>query len=283
MLDAHHHLWDPDRLDYPWMPADGPLRRAYLLDELERMRRETGVARTVVVQAAPALEESIFLMSLAAREPRIAGVVGWVDLDRPVDAVARDLDALGRRGPLVGVRPMLQDIADPGWLARPGVQAALALLARRSLVLDVLCREEQLPPVVDALASHPDLRVCVNHLAKPDYARMSERWLAGMRALAQRPHAWCKVSGLVTEVPRGASVDAFRAHVAAAAEAFGPSNLIYGSDWPTCRLVAEPSAVRELAEELSADLAPAEPERFWGLAARECYRLSDNQPSMRRP
>jgi L-fuconolactonase len=282
-MDAHHHLWDPARPHYPWMPADGPLRRVHLLGELERMRADTGVERTVVVQAAPALEESVFLMELALREARISGVVGWVELDRPTDAVAVDLDALGRLGPLVGVRPMLQDVADPDWLARPHVQAALALLARRGLVLDLLCREEQLPRAARALVAHPDLRVCVDHLAKPDYARVSARWLESMRLVAQRPYAYCKVSGLVTEVAPGASADAFRAHVAAAAETFGPSNLIYGSDWPVCQLAAEPGAVRDLADELTAAFDPAERERFWWLAAHECYRLSHDQRPIGRP
>jgi L-fuconolactonase len=281
-IDAHHHLWDPARLDYPWMPADGPLRRPYLLGELEQLRAQTGVERTVVVQAAPALEESVFLMSLAAQDERIAGVVGWVELDRAADAVAGDLGMLARLGPLVGVRPMLEDVADLDWLARPHVQTALVLLAKRGLVLDLLCREQQLPRAVRALAPHLDLRVCVDHLAKPDYARVSARWLEALRALAQRPDAYCKVSGLVTELPPGAAVDAFRAHVAAAAEAFGPSNLLYGSDWPVCRLAAEPSAVRTLADALTADFTPAERGRFRGLAARECYRLPTTPP-MRRP
>jgi L-fuconolactonase len=274
-IDAHHHLWDPARGDYPWMPADGPLHRPYLLADLETMRHSTQVQATIVVQAAPTRAESEYLLAQAARDPRIRGVIGWVELDRPRDLVEADLDALLRLGPLVGIRPMIEDIDDPGWLARPHVQQALGLLARRGLVFELLCREHQLPRAVDALARHENLRICVDHLAKPDYRTVSPRWLAGIRALAMLPHTYCKISGIVTELEPPVAPERVRAHVHAAAEAFGAGRLMYGSDWPVCRRVAEALEVRDFAAELTAAFTPQERARFWGQAASECYRLAD--------
>lgn len=266
------------------MPADGPLHRPYLLGELQAMRRATEIDGSIVVQAAPTRAESEFLLGLAAQDPCILGVVGWVELDRQESVVEADLEELLGLGPLVAIRPMIQDIEDPAWLSRPNVQHSLRLLARRGLVFELLCREHQLPPITRVLARHEELRVCVDHLAKPDYTGCSSRWLMGIRALGELPQAYCKVSGLVTEVASPASSERFRRHVEAAAEAFGAARLMYGSDWPVCRLAAEPVEVRDLVDELTAHFTGDERDRFWGQAAAGCYRLtrsSDAPPGAR--
>lgn len=271
-IDSHHHLWDPARGDYTWMARDSPLNRPYLLDELDQLCETTNVHATVVVQAAATFEESIFLMDLACRDSRIAGVVGWVDLDRPLEIVEAAIDELSCLGPLVGIRPMIYYLEDASWLGRPQVGAALEMIADRDLTFDLLCLEHQLSDVTRALSMHKRLRLVVNHLAKPNYTTVTNLWRETMTALADRPEAYCKVSGMVTDVT-GWTIDTFRAHVVAAAEIFGPSQLMYGSDWPVSLLGADLKTMKALAIELTSELSEAEANRFWGLAAAECYRL----------
>src|SRR3954468_1562835 len=126
-VDSHQHFWQVGRFDYPWMPADGPLRRDFLPTDLEPELAARGVARTVVVQASDSLDETRWMLDLADAHPFLAGVVGWVDLASP--DVARDLDALAGRPKLKGVRHIVESEPDDAWLVRPDVLAGLGALA----------------------------------------------------------------------------------------------------------------------------------------------------------
>jgi L-fuconolactonase len=151
------------------------------------------------------------------------------------------------------------------------------VVAAHDLTLDLLCREPQLANVVDELvAHHADLRICVDHLAKPDYSRVAPRWQNAMARLAELPHAYCKISGMVTEVAGRPSARPFRAHVDSVLDLFGPRRCMFGSDWPVCRLAAEPRDVVRIAEDLTDHLSPTEREHFWSGAATACYRLGDD-------
>src|SRR6185436_9365688 len=104
-----------------------------------------GVAGGVLVQAAPTEAETDFLLVLAGPHAHVLGVVGWTDL-AAADAVDR-VAALARHPRLKGVRPMLQDIADPDWILRPELAPALEAMSAHGLVLDALVRCEHLSRV----------------------------------------------------------------------------------------------------------------------------------------
>src|SRR5690606_35623433 len=117
IIDAHQHFWRLDRGDYGWLtPALRPLYRDFAPGDLEPLLRRHGVAATVLVQAAPTEAETRYLLDLADHHPFVRGVVGWCDLERP-DAPAR-IATLAAHPRLVGLRPMVQDIADDDWLLR---------------------------------------------------------------------------------------------------------------------------------------------------------------------
>ncbi|WP_435369970.1 hypothetical protein, partial [Acinetobacter baumannii] len=86
------------------------------------------IARTILVQAAPTPAETEFLLDVAQTETMVAGVVGWADFEA-ADAPAA-IGGLARNPLLVGLRPMVQDIADDDWLARPSLAPAFAALVR---------------------------------------------------------------------------------------------------------------------------------------------------------
>ena len=80
MIDAHHHLWNYSPLEYPWIPEGSALAQSYGLAELHDVTARSGVTGTVVVQARQNIEETRWLLSLAAKSPVIRGVVGWLPL-----------------------------------------------------------------------------------------------------------------------------------------------------------------------------------------------------------
>ena len=124
VIDAHQHFWRISRGDYGWMeaPDAAPLRQDRLPEDLERMAAKGGVDGTIVVQAAPTVDETLFLLGLSDQAPIIRGVVGWIDLEADVESQLARI----AHPKLCGIRPMLQDIEDTGWLSRPSVSTGLA-------------------------------------------------------------------------------------------------------------------------------------------------------------
>ena len=207
-IDAHHHVWTLARGDYGWLtPALAPIHRDFTLDDLKPLRTAAGVAATVLVQAAPTVAETEFLLATArASGGVVRGVVGWVDL-----AAADAIPALKRlaRDPLLkSVRPMLQDLADPAWLLRADVGRALAALPRLNLRFDALVRPRELPALLTMLEQQPALAVVVNHGGKPAIARGEfDAWADAIAAVAAHPRVRCKLSGLVTEASPAWTID----------------------------------------------------------------------------
>ena len=128
----------------------------------------------------------------------VRGVVGWIDFDA-ADAAAR-IEALAARSLLVGLRPMVQDIADDDWLLGPALTPLLAAMDRHGLVFDALVLPRHLPRLLRVIDRHPDLAFVLDHCAKPELATGEIAvWQRDVALLAERPNIVCKLSGLVTE------------------------------------------------------------------------------------
>ncbi|MFJ9038941.1 amidohydrolase family protein [Streptomyces sp. NPDC102406] len=255
IIDAHHHVWELSARDQDWItgPALAPLRRDFTLDDLTPRARAAGVAATVVVQTVTVAEETPELLALAGRGDLVAAVVGWTDLTRPdvADTLAALRELPGGQH-LVGIRHQVQAEPDPGWLLRPDVSRGLTALADAGLVYDLVVLPHQLPACVRAAAGHPELTFVLDHAGKPPIASgATEPWRTHLRALAELPHTVCKLSGLVTEADRAArTVEALRPYADPVLDAFGPSRVLFGSDWPVCTLAATYGEVVDLAGQL---------------------------------
>jgi L-fuconolactonase len=265
VIDSHHHFWDPETADYPWMTGEYEvLRRPFGPSDLAPILESNGVTATVVVQARQELGETHSLLAIASETPWIGGVVGWVDLaDVGVSETIADL----REGPngskLVGFRHLVHDEADPDWLLRDEVVRGLAAVAEAGLVYDLLVRTRELPAAIEVARRLPDLRFVLDHLAKPRIAaRETEPWSAAITEIANLPNVTGKVSGLVTEADWTSWVRGDLApYIEIAVELFGPDRLMFGSDWPVCTLAADYSDVFSatvdiLTETVGSDLAP---------------------------
>lgn len=258
-IDAHQHFWSLARADYGWLtPALGAIHRDFGPADLEPLLAQHGIERTILVQAAPTQAETEFLLEIAATTPFVAGVVGWTDFDAP--DVAERIAAAAANPLLVGLRPMVQDIADDGWLARPELASAFAAMAGHRLVFDALLKPRHIAPMLTVLERHPDLPCVVDHAAKPDLAGGDLfAWRAGMTALAAHPQLFCKLSGLVTEAAEDWTIATLHPAVDHLLAVFGPGRLIWGSDWPVVTLRASYARWYAVAAALLAGLS--EPER----------------------
>ena len=272
-LDSHHHLWRVDRGDYHWMPNDGPLREDYLQDRLQSELAAAGVGGTILVQAAQTVDETRFLLDLANEIGPVLGVTGWVDLER--DDALETVSELSGEALLLAIRPMLHDLEDPAWISRAPVVRNLRELVGIGQRFEVLSFAEHLPAAYDALTAVPDLPVVIDHLSKPTYDPDRDAdWRTWMLRFAQRPGTYCKLSGMVTEVGPAWSLDTFKPYAEFLLEAFGTDRVMFGSDWPVCRQVAEYRDVLGLAEALINELAPDAAEAFWHANAERFYGVS---------
>ena len=274
LIDAHQHYWRVARGDYAWLrDAPAALRRDFLPDELQPQRDAAGVDASVLVQAAASEAETRYLFELARADRSILGVVGWVDFAAP-DAAAR-IHALARDGDglLLGLRPMAQDQPDPDWLARPELDAAFACLQELDLAFDALVRPPQLPALLRRLRRERELRAVLDHAGKPDIAHGHlGDWAVPVRELAALPGLCCKFSGPLTELAPGMPTSALDPYVAHLFACFGPTRLLWGSDWPVLTLRDSYAHWLELARALAQRHAPDALERIFGGNALAFYR-----------
>jgi L-fuconolactonase len=273
-VDAHHHVWSLARGDYGWLtPGLAPIYRDFSLADIAPLAARAGVAASVLVQAAPTVGETRFLLDVARGSGGfVRGVVGWVDLES--SEAVDTLRELARDPLLKSVRPMLQDLADPGWILRAAVQASVAALPALGLRFDALVKPAQLPALVGMLGRNPDLDVVIDHCAKPAVANRGwEPWATLLREAAAHPRVHCKLSGLVTEAGPAWTVDDLRPYVEHVLDCFGPGRVLWGSDWPVVELGGGYERWRAATHTLLGGLTDTEREGVLGANARRFYGL----------
>lgn len=278
VVDAHHHFWDLSVRDQDWItgPALAPLRRDFTLADLEPEARAAGVSATVVVQTVTVAEETPEFLAIAHGSDLVAGVVGWTDLTAPdvADTLAA-LRALPGGDRLVGIRHQVQGEPDPEWLLRPDVQRGLAAVEAEGLVYDLVVQVSQLPAATKAAGLLPGLTFVLDHLGKPPIASGAiQPWADHVEALAARPNTVCKLSGMVTEASWDSwTPNGLRPYADTVLSAFGPTRLMFGSDWPVSRLAASYTEVLDAARTVTDGLTEAERTEVFSTTARRVYGL----------
>ena len=280
-IDAHQHYWEVSRGDYDWMSPDDPvLARRFMPVDLAPSLAKHGIARTVLVQAAATVEETEYLLGIADATETVAAVVGWVDFEKPEHL--HHLRRLAQHPKFVGIRPMIQDIPDVHWMLRDDVQWGYAAVVDLDLTFDALGFPPHLDNFLILLRRYPEMRVVIDHCMKPrirDHAKRPElldRWAEGMTRLADETGACCKLSGLVTEAGEDWTPENLRPYADHVLAAFGAARVMWGSDWPVCRLRASYEAWRGVAEALTAQLGAAERDQVFGGTAARFYRLASD-------
>jgi L-fuconolactonase len=274
ILDAHHHLWQYSREEYGWISDEmDVLARDFAVADLRATAGKFGVTGSIAVQARQTIAETEQLLDIAEADDFVRGVVGWVPLASA--DLCETLDCWAERRKLKGLRHVVQDEPDDSFLLRDDFNRGVAEALRRGLTYDILIFAKHLPTAAEFVDRHPQARFVLDHIAKPHIAAGEiEPWRTQMVELARRPNVACKISGVVTEADWSKwSLDSIRPYLDTALEAFGPTRLMYGSDWPVCLLASSYERWVEVVTDWASELSPTEQASFFHGAAETAYQL----------
>ena len=223
------------------------------------------------------MEETKWLLQLAASSPFILGVVGWVDLQSP--DVRTHLEQLAANPKLVGIRHVVQSEPDDRFLLQPAFLRGVAALEEFGLAYDILIYPRHLPVASEFVQRFPRQRFVLDHLAKPLIKSGSlQPWGSDLRKLAHYPNVYCKVSGMVTEADwRNWKPQDITPYLDVAMECFGPERLMIGSDWPVCTIAAFYTDVMNVVsdylsgypQDVRNAVLGGNAVKFWNLAMRD--------------
>jgi len=273
IIDCHQHFWKIARGDYNWLDQKlDVLYRNYEPEDLEPTLKKANITKTILVQAAPTIEETQYILSLADRYEFIAGVVGWVDLESP--SAPEDIALLAKHPKFKGVRPMIQNIKDVNWAANPTLTPAIQALVTKGLRFDALVLTQHLNSLMSMMDCNPDLPTVINHAAKPSIASNDlSLWKRKIKNIASNSNAYCKLSGLVNEASNVIDINEIKPVFEHLLESFGPDRIMWGSDWPVVRLRTEYADWLSMTLELLSDLPSSMQANILGENARRFYSL----------
>jgi len=281
-IDSHHHIWDLSVREQGWMVGDAlnPIRQNFLISDLRAAIAGTDIKKTVLVQTVTNYDETPELLALAEAEDVIVGVVGFLKIDAE-DALSHldKYENLPGAKYLVGIRDIAHDYPDPNYLSKPTVIKNIVELGKRGYTYDLLTKVPQLRSGIDLVKSAPNVQFVMDHISKPFIAEgVIEPWASMMRELATLPNVVCKVSGMVTEAKWDSwKIEDFAPYVEILLEAFTPSRLMFGTDWPVALLAASYREVVTLAQALTSNLSPTESDQFWRGTAVRAYGHTLNE------
>lgn len=273
-IDAHQHFWALERGDYGWLtPELTSIYRDFEPADLMPLLKASAINGTVLVQAAPTVEETDYILALAAEHDFIKGVVGWVDFDDP--GAAEAVKAIATQSKLVGLRPMIQDIEQDDWVLGAHLAPVFEAMIACDLVFDALTLPRHLVHLLTVLERHPTLRTVVDHGSKP-HIETGEiaQWADDITQIAMQTSASVKLSGLVTEAGAAWSVETLKPYVDHLLEVFGCERVLWGSDWPVCTLASTYERWVQATDILLAGLSSTDRELVLGRNAHQLYKLS---------
>lgn len=277
-IDAHQHFWTYTPSDYDWIPTGGVLARDYGPADLMPLLDAAGIDGCIAVQARATEAETDWLLGLASANTRILGIVGWTDLCAP--DVEERLEQWRTAAALVGFRHGVQDEPEDDFLLKPAFVRGVREVLNRGLSYDILITPRHAgyvrrfaDLVGDGLADGG--RLILDHGAKPDIAHGGwQPWADSIADMAQAPSLRCKVSGLVTEADHAAwTADQIARYLDHLLACFGPERLIFGSDWPVCRLAADYARVYDLVDGFVTRSCPDARDAIFGGNAATAYGI----------
>jgi L-fuconolactonase len=254
IIDCHQHLWDLEKLKLPWITPGTLLGRSYVMKDYLAAIEGTGIKHAVYmevdVEASQKQKEAEHLIEICkgGAAPTIAAVVGGRPGTESFAAYAQQFQG----SPYVkGIRQVLHGGSTPaGYCLQDNFVRDMRLLGELRLSFDLCLRPKELADGATLAAQCPETRFIVDHCGNADPEAFlqgsdprakdamvdhdADGWRRAMEQLAAQKNVICKISGIVARVPKQWSAADLAPIVNHCLDAFGPSRVIFGSDWPVC-------------------------------------------------
>lgn len=277
IIDAHQHFWWVAKRPHTWPDAAGDrMHRDFTPEDLLPELRKAGVDGTVLEQSLNDLDETREYLDLQRQHDFIKAVVGWIPLIDPVGS-ARTVEELRARGKFVGMRHLISFEPDPDWLLQTGVMKSLAHLATEGLVFDAVPMNfRQMETVFKVAASLPDLKIVMNHWARPPIVEQGwEPWASMVKQAAGYPNIAVKMSPGVDIVTRWQwQTPLAQRYADHLIETMGPNRVMAASNWPVSVMGASYTELWAGLTELVGRLSESERRAVLGGTAERVYGLT---------
>ena len=276
VIDSHQHFWDPSRGDYHWMPKDNPvLNQKYEVKDLTKVSNTIELHKTVLVQAAATNAETEYMLHLAESSDLVCGVVGWVNFEDKNQL--NQLRIFSKHPKFIGVRPMIQDIADENWVLNKNFDIFFKSKINLDLSFDALGFPIHLENFYIIASKYPTLRFVIDHLMKPKICNNKREefihWQKGMYKLSKLDNVYCKFSGMVTEACEKWDEQDLKPYVDEILNLFTDKKIMWGSDWPVCNLRTNYLGWYNAAINLTNELSLAEKQNIFYNNSINFYKL----------
>lgn len=274
-IDTHHHFWNLSEVEYSWLkPEHGIIYGLFDPAMLEPQVKAAGIDKTVIVQSADSYEDTASMLVNSDYHDWIGGVVGWANLLKP-DEVHKRMEMYKKHQKFRGIRHLIHDEANSDWVIQEVVFESLKILAEHEMTFDVVAVFPNHIKHVPTLAERvPKLKMVIDHLAKPPIGQATSLWFDQMRAAAQSPNVYAKLSGQFDKAEW--TVADIKPYSDFVIEQFGANRVMFGSDWPVSinNGVSTYATVWENTKNLIAGLSQADQDMILGGTAMDFYRLS---------
>lgn len=273
-IDSHQHFWNYDTEKHNWIDDSmAILKHDFLPRHLQPLLQQLLIDGCVTVQCETSTDEIHRMLQHAKQNDFIKGIVGWLDFTAA--NVKEQLEYFSQFNLLKGFRHVVQAEPDERFLLRKDFCNGIAQLAHFNFTYDILIFPHQLPAAVEFAKLFPNQKFVLDHIAKPNIAKQEiDGWRRNIYALAACKNIWCKLSGMVTEADWHTwKQQDYTPYMQVIFEAFGTSRVMFGSDWPVCKLAASYEQVYNIANEYVSQFSATEQQDFWGNNATTFYNL----------
>ena len=273
-IDAHQHFWKFDPVRDSWITNEmSVIQKDFFPNDLKPLLQQNGFDGCVAVQASQSEEETDFLIGLTRENEFIKGIVGWVDLQ--ADSITERLEHYKSDTIVKGFRHVLQGEAQRDLMLSPNFKKGIAALQRYGFTYDILIFPDQLKFSNELVASFPEQKFIIDHIAKPNIKKGEiDDWKNDMQKIAQHQNVYCKISGMVTEADWKAwKKEDFTPYLDVVVTSFGIDRVVFGSDWPVCLVAASYEKMLGIVEDYFSAFSKQEQEKFFGANAIRFYDL----------
>ncbi|RCS54386.1 amidohydrolase [Bremerella cremea] len=293
IIDTHQHLWDLEKLELPWLNNAGPpLAAQHWVEEYAAattgLNIQTAMYMEVDAAADQKQREADHVLALIASS-KSSTRYAILSANPGQDGFRKFVAPFRNNQAVKGFRQVLHGGNTPAGycLSRKFIDNC-RYLGELGKTFDLCLRPKELKDAVRLAEACPKTRFVLDHCGNADPkaffprsdARRGEpdhdadQWRQDMATLAEQENVFCKISGIVARVPEKWSPDDLQPIVQHCAEAFGDRRIVFGSDWPVCKLGASLKEWVTALREIISPWPTAAQARLWRENAQNIYQIT---------